>query len=314
MVHEYIYDSTPFIVLNSDRVIESIPFKKDDEFFLFHSCKAASEDVLMKLLTLEHRYLEDTLEYCYDENQVIDLPKSISMILPMRISPKYELLDFNSDLQSLLKWFHELLQAVEYLHSQGIIHSNIHPNACHISNNSLVLGELQDIILPDAKYDARALRERSWAPEVKHEDLYPVISKKMDIFMLGIVLSAWLESYLCTVPLLPRNYLPSKLDSYLESIDDFMQIDCLSNADLFPPIFKLIAAMILVLMNPNSEDRFTIEQALQHNLIAIVKRPIFVQSSFFAGTKRNEWIEKNIKRQFDGRQRSPTKSTGLWFV
>ena len=309
----YTYDFTPFIVLNSERIIDSIPFKKDSEFFLFHSCKSASEDVLMKLLQLQHKHLEETLEYCYELNQITGLPDTTSITLPMRITPRYELLDVNSDLQVLLKWFHELVQAVEYLHSLNIIHSNLHPYACFIQNNSLVLGELQDVIV-DNKYDVEQLRSRTLAPEVKHEDLYPKVSKKLDIFMLGIVLSEWLDSYLCTLPQLPRNYLPSKLESHLELLTDFMQIDCLESADLFPPIFKMISDLLIILLNPDYESRYDASQVLNHNLILIIKRPAFIQSTFFGGLKRGEWTERNIKKQYEKRLRPPTSpNSALWF-
>eukprot|EP00834_Sanchytrium_tribonematis_P004105 NODE_185_length_13590_cov_0.472908.p6 type:complete len:313 gc:universal NODE_185_length_13590_cov_0.472908:3753-2815(-) len=309
----YYYDSTPFIVLNSDRIIDSIPFKKEDEFFLFHSCKNASEDVLMQLLNFEFTNLEETLEYIYEESRVEGLPKSLSLSLPMRVTPRYELLDSNCDMQILLKWFHQLLSAVEFLHDEKIIHSNIHPNSCYLKGDSLVLGELQDIII-DNKYDIVKLRSQTWAPEIIHEDLRPYVSNKMDIFMLGIVLGTWLDSYFCTVPMLHSRYLPSKLNDYIENLDDFMQITCLEHADLFPPIFKHISDFIIKAVNPNHEKRPNIGEMLAQNLISVVKRPAFVQNSWFGGLKREEWAERNIKRQFDKRKRVTSSPSTLWFV
>eukprot|EP00835_Amoeboradix_gromovi_P002393 NODE_135_length_18075_cov_0.518413.p6 type:complete len:313 gc:universal NODE_135_length_18075_cov_0.518413:14946-15884(+) len=309
---KYTYDPTPFIVLNSDRVIESVPFKRDSELFLFHSLKNANDEVLMTLLSLEHENIESTLAYCEDRGSLLEIPISVSLTLPMRITPRYELLDFNSDLQILLKWFNELLLAIQYLHSLDIIHSNLHPNACFLKNNRLILGELQSIII-NSKYNINEVRQLTWAPEIVHEDVHPVVSKGMDIFMLGIILSVWLDDYLCVIPRLGHNYLPSKLLEYLEHLDDFMIIECRTNADLFPPIFKLISDILIQLMNPDHNERISIGKILDHGLISIINRPTFIQQTIFAGLTKSEWTERNIKKEFEKRKRPLPSPTGLWF-
>ena len=309
----YSYDPTPYIVLNAVRDIKCIPFKRENELYLFHGCNKASEDTLMTLLTMEHPNLESTLEYCYDDSKLINVPKGIIVELPMRITPKYELFDTNSDLQMMLKWFQQLCLAVEYMHSEDIIHSNIHPTSCSIYNGNLVLGELQDIIVPDSKYNILKIRQNTLAPEVLHEDLHPIVSKKMDIFMLGICLFEWLDTYLCIIKPLPESYLPSMLDSFIERLKDFMEIDCIEHADLFPPLFKMISQLLIDLFEPDYAQRKDVHQILNHNLFSIIKKPHFILSTWFAGLKRNEWLERNIKLQFEKRHKLAASPSTLWF-
>lgn len=155
------------------------------------------------------------------------------------------------DEMALREYFRQLMEAVEYLHSNNIVHMDIRPESLYLdAEGNLKLSKFFNAkrVKDDGIIAGSYGTLNYQAPEIFDSDEFD--GKKADIWACGTLL---LSSFLYKNVFVGKDY-----DSIMKSIKNFKNFE-------FPPLSDDAIEMLKKIMDPNPKKRLTASEVLQCN-------------------------------------------------
>ncbi|KAI9189129.1 hypothetical protein H9P43_000557 [Blastocladiella emersonii ATCC 22665] len=208
----------------------------------------------------------------------------------------------------------QLLSALAAVHSLSICHLDVNPsNLMQDAKGNLILIDFGLARVCDGTPHPPGRGTRGYiAPE-----LFPpkvCHSTSPDLYSAGIVIGQLLEPYLahCNLRILGGSAsYPFHVEEVWQAVREFVEMDALTNDDLFPPVLQLAADLLLRLLTSSTPStpspghrylRLSAAQALQHPWLAVLDSPNLAEASFRHLTP-NEWRLRRAGEQLRERQR-----------